>query len=113
VFAWIPHGCEGHARLSAPSLYLPALFSLCFAGITGGVANVTIVSEGGGPVSVLSPWPASPTGSVTVTGTTTGQPVPITWSSVGGRYGGPLLSFNSTAGGSYLVALTPALVAAA
>jgi hypothetical protein len=71
------------------------------------------LSEGGGPVSVLSPWPASPTGSVTVTGTTTGQPVPITWSSVGGRYGGPLLSFNSTAGGSYLVALTPALVAAA
>jgi hypothetical protein len=73
-------------------------------GVTGGVVSATILSEAGGPVSVLSPWPAAPEASVRVSGPG-GQSLPLAWSVVGGTYGGPVLTFDSTAGESYLVAV--------
>lgn len=77
------------------------------AGVTGGVANITVQCESDGPVSILSPWPAAPQSDITVSDG--GAPVTISWSTVGGFMGGPMFTFPTTAGHAYIVTSLPSL----
>lgn len=74
------------------------------AGITGGTVSVSITAEAGGQVSVLSPWPAAAPSALSLTDG--GKAVPVTWSSVGGTYGGPLFTFTAAAGHTYIATST-------
>jgi hypothetical protein len=97
------------------------------AGRAGGTVNVTIAAEVTAAVQVLSPWPQLATSSVVmcdlgvhpsggaVTGRlqattataaascSSGQPVPLAWSSLPGEFGGPLAAWNATEGHSYVL----------
>jgi hypothetical protein len=88
------------------------------AGSTGGTANVSIVSEAGGSVTVLSPWPATPPTGVLVCDVTggggggaggcpSGAPVSgVTWGTVPGPAGGPSATWSTGAGRAYWMGLT-------
>lgn len=117
-------GQEGFLRLFPPSF--PSNASAAFSNLrmrgaflvssatTGngseGVTTVTITSEGGNTVTLLSPWAAVQPADVTVCDVTAGdaggacaQTVQVTWGSVPGAYGGPSLSWPTTAGHTYTV----------
>ena len=70
---------------------------------TGGCVNVTILSEAGNDVRVLSPWPATPTSGVTVVDATAGGAVPVKWTTLPGSSGGPLATFASIRGHAYVL----------
>jgi hypothetical protein len=77
------------------------------AGRTGGTANVTITAEAGGVVSFLSPWPDSPTANVVVTDVTAGGgPINVTWTTLGGPFGGPIGNFTAARSHAYLIVST-------
>jgi len=74
------------------------------AGRTGGVVNATVFAEAAGPVRLLSPWPAAPTSAVAaVDATAGGAAVPLAWSTVGGKAGGPLATWAAVKGHAYVV----------
>ena len=72
------------------------------AGRTGGTANVTIFAEAGGAARGLSPWPA-PTTASSVVDTTTSSPAALTWSTVGGKAGGPVVQWTTARGHTYVM----------
>jgi hypothetical protein len=100
---------RGALLVSAAYAGRPAWAGLV-AGRTGGTANATILAlAGGAPVALLSPWPDAPTSAVTVVDRTAGNaPVALRWSSVAGRFGGPLMTFDSARGHVYVVTATAA-----
>lgn len=86
------------------------------AGGAGGVTAVSITSEAGAPVTLLSPWPGTPQASILVceqggSGGSGGCPAgsapvaSVTWAQLPGTHGGDLLAWPTTAGGRYEVIL--------
>lgn len=89
------------------------------AGQTGGVVALTITSEAGGSVQVLSPWPSVPHSSVWVCDVTASEevsaslsihsaapctsPLSLTWSTIGGTNGGDAFAWQALASHTYSI----------